>query len=328
MKTGRLRAGDWVEVKSAEEILGTLDQEGSLAALPFMPEMLQYCGKRFRVFRTAHKTCTPPSLQIRRMVDTVHLEGLRCDGQAHGGCQAGCLLFWKEAWLRQVPGPDSLPAPAPTPAPELLTRATRRPAAGPDTEERYRCQSTELVHATTPGRWWDLRSYVRDLTSRNVRLWDLLRYGLLATVNMALRLGNRRTYPFMRPVAGEKTPTEALNLQAGEWVTVRSKDEIMRTVDEKKKNRGLRFDVEMLPFCGKTVRVLRRAEKFIDERTGRMTVPRGTCLILEDVTCGGCLSTGRMFCPRNIYSFWHEIWLKRAAPGERIPEARPRDSEA
>src|SRR6185503_16276760 len=171
MKSGRLRAGDWVEVKSAEEILGTLDQEGSLAALPFMPEMLQYCGKRFRVFRTAHKTCTPPSLQIRHMVDTVHLEGLRCDGQAHGGCQAGCLLFWKEAWLTRVRDPESSPAPAPTPAPELLTRATRRPAADHDPEERYRCQSTELVHATTPGQWWDLRSYVRDLTSRNVRPW-------------------------------------------------------------------------------------------------------------------------------------------------------------
>ena len=42
--------------------------------------------------------------QLRlRMRNAVHLEGLRCDGQAHGGCQAGCLLYWKEAWLRRVP---------------------------------------------------------------------------------------------------------------------------------------------------------------------------------------------------------------------------------
>jgi hypothetical protein len=33
------------------------------------------------------------------MTDTVHLSDLRCDGSAHAGCQAGCLLFWKEAWL-------------------------------------------------------------------------------------------------------------------------------------------------------------------------------------------------------------------------------------
>ena len=31
----------------------------------------------------------------------VHLE-TRCDGSAHGGCQASCLLFWKDAWLKPV----------------------------------------------------------------------------------------------------------------------------------------------------------------------------------------------------------------------------------
>src|SRR6267142_1519493 len=48
-----LRAGHWVEVRSADEILATLDDRGALDALPFMPEMLQYCGKRFRVFKRA-----------------------------------------------------------------------------------------------------------------------------------------------------------------------------------------------------------------------------------------------------------------------------------
>jgi hypothetical protein len=152
---------------------------------------------------------------------------------------------------------------------------------------------------------------LRDLTSRNMRLWDMFRYALLATLNMALRMANRRQYPFIRPTAGSKTPTAPQTLRAGDWVQVRSKDEIMRTLDEMQKNRGLRFDVEMLPYCGKTVRVLRVAERFVDERTGRMTVPRSPCLILEDVVCGGCLSTGRLFCPRNIYSYWHEVWLKR-----------------
>src|SRR5438105_7089844 len=98
-----LRAGDWVEVRSAAEILATLDKRGRLDALPFMPEMLQYCGKRFRVIKTAHKTCdTIGTYKGRSMVNAVHLEGLRCDGEAHGGCQARCLLFWKEQWLKPV----------------------------------------------------------------------------------------------------------------------------------------------------------------------------------------------------------------------------------
>jgi hypothetical protein len=36
------------------------------------------------------------------MENAVHLTGVRCDGQAHGGCQAGCLIYWKEAWLKRV----------------------------------------------------------------------------------------------------------------------------------------------------------------------------------------------------------------------------------
>ncbi len=44
-----LRAGDVVEVKSSEEIFATLDSKGALEGLPFMPEMLEFCGKRHRV---------------------------------------------------------------------------------------------------------------------------------------------------------------------------------------------------------------------------------------------------------------------------------------
>ena len=50
-------AGELVEVRSREEILGTLDADGRLENLPFMPEMLPYCGRQFRVFKRAHKTC-------------------------------------------------------------------------------------------------------------------------------------------------------------------------------------------------------------------------------------------------------------------------------
>jgi hypothetical protein len=51
------RAGDWVEVRSKEEILKTLDKNGRLEELPFMPQMFDYCGQRFRVYKRARKTC-------------------------------------------------------------------------------------------------------------------------------------------------------------------------------------------------------------------------------------------------------------------------------
>ncbi|MGH8642313.1 MAG: hypothetical protein ACRET6_11410, partial [Burkholderiales bacterium] len=103
-----LRAGDWVIVRSKEEILATLDERGRLEELPFQPEMLAFCGHKLRVFKTAHKTCdTINKTGGRRMRNAVHLEGARCDGGAHGRCQADCVFYWKEAWLRPADGPGT-----------------------------------------------------------------------------------------------------------------------------------------------------------------------------------------------------------------------------
>lgn len=337
-----LHAGDWVEVKSTEEILATLDDRGSLDALPFMPEMLQYCGKRFQVFKSAHKTCdTINKTGNRGMTNAVHLQGLRCDGAAHGGCQAGCLLFWKEAWLRRVPGSASFENREQSPSGmphevkstgsccdlETLAHATRASAGN---EERggvaYRCQATELFRATTPLRWWDPRHYLKDLTSRNVRPFDLVRYVLIAAYNAVMRLHWRgHPYPFVRGLAEGKTPAAVLNLQPGELVQVRSKEEIMPTINEHLRNRGLSFDVEMVPYCGRTFRVLSRVERIINEKTGKMMTMPNDCIILDGVVCGGCLSRNRLFCPRSIYPYWREIWLKRVGEmrGRSKAEIKP-----
>jgi len=320
-----LRAGDWVEVRAADEILATLDERGRLDALPFMPEMLQYCGRRFRVFKSAHKTCdTIEQYKGRRMSSAVHLEGLRCDGAAHGGCQAGCLLFWKEAWLVRVSGSSSkenasakgssAPARAATRSTiETLHRDARTPPGGGETAtDRYSCQATELVRATAPLQWWEPGQYMKDLTSGNVRLDVFIRYVMIAAFNYVMRLHWRgRPYPHIRGLAGDSTPTETLNLQGGEMVQVRSKDEIMHTLSAKQRNRGLWFDVEMVPYCGKTFKVATRVERILDEKTGRMIKIPNACIILDGVTCSGCLSTDRLFCPRSLYPYWREIWLKR-----------------
>ena len=100
----RLRAGDWVEVRSKEEILRSLDKNGRLDGLPFMPQMFQYCGQRFRVYQASAQDLRHGLGKLERAdgcPNGVHLD-LRCDGKAYGGCQAACLIFWKEAWLKPV----------------------------------------------------------------------------------------------------------------------------------------------------------------------------------------------------------------------------------
>ena len=104
---------------------------------------------------------------------------------------------------------------------------------------------------------------------------------------------------------------EPLSLQPGDSVQIRSRSQIRPTLDASGCNRGLSFDREMLPYCGQTYQVKERVQQIIDERTGRMIHIARDCLILEDVVCSGEWSVGRWFCPRAIYPYWREAWLRR-----------------
>jgi hypothetical protein len=317
-----LRRGDWVEVRSAEEILATLDENGALDGMPFMPEMLAFCGKKFPVQARADSTCDTVSASgMRQMERTVHLNGLRCDGAVHDGCQAGCLLFWKEAWLRRsTPGAAQPVGASPNDdGPAGRDRAwleARVVQSAPDESPvRYRCQATELKRAGRPLPWWKPGQYFRDFFVSRVPLGEIV-FGFIGA--MRNKIGLRLVHRGYPNVAGtlKQTPTEELNLQPGEWVIVKSREEIVATLDKSGKNRGLTFDGEMLPYCGKKFRVLRRVERIIEESTGRIIHPRGVSVILENVVC---TSRFRRPCPRAIYSYWREIWLRRAPAEENLP---------
>src|SRR5262249_37450182 len=147
-----------VEVRSKEEILATLDQHGSLDGMPFMPEMLQYCGQRFHVGAVAHKTCDTArqTWKGRRLQTTVYLAGLYCDGLAHGGCQAECNLFWKDEWLKPATDNEDGSASKAVAVHALsggcteaqLLANTHRSSSAEDAEPRYFCQATEMYEAT------------------------------------------------------------------------------------------------------------------------------------------------------------------------------------
>ena len=126
-------------------------------------------------------------------------------------------------------------------------------------------------------------------------------------------------YPFISGMQ-EKTPVENLNLRAGELVQVRSKEEIMATLDKHHRNRGLLFDGEMIPYCGGIYRVLRRVNHIIDEKTGKMVNMKWACIILEGVVCR---SDFHRLCPRAIYPYWRENWLTRIAHQPAQPSEQP-----
>ena len=330
-----LRAGDWVVVRSKEEILSTLDERGCLEGLPFQPEMLSYCGRRLRVFKAAHKTCdTINKTGGRRMRNAVHLEGARCDGDSHGGCQADCVFFWKEAWLMRADEPSSgLDASHPVPeicTEEALRRATRAPGEESSANPTWVCQTTKLFEATEPLKWWDVRQYIRDVTSRNHSAWHMLKLlgfgmfravlkrgiayrALLALYNGFQKLRGGRPYPLSGGFIprGESTPHQTLDLQPGEWIEVKSPDEIRATLNVAGFNRGMWFDQEMVRYCGGRYQVQMRIDRLIDERTGKMLQMKYPCVQLEDVYCRATCTAMRLGCPRATNTYWREIWLKR-----------------
>jgi hypothetical protein len=344
-----LRAGELVEVRSAEEIFATLDERGALEGLPFMPEMLASCGRRFRVFRRAHKTCdTIHKTGGRRMDDTVHLEDSRCDGAAHGGCQATCLVFWKEAWLRRVeplplwrrirwPRPVR-PLPARGASEAQVRAAVSLPPDPADGAARFSCQATRLFEASRPLAWWDARQYVEDVTSGNwsvgtivggllfrltSKLMAIKGYRLvLGTYDWVQRLRGGRPYPLIQGRL-QRTPSVDLGIGPGALVRVRAREEIVATLDQRNKNRGMLFDPEMTPFCGGEYRVQKSVDRIVDERTGKL-IPLKDCLILDGVFCRAIYSQHKIGCPRAIPPYWRQQWLEPVAPGPDPEPARPK----
>ena len=146
-----LRPGDLVEVKTPEEILQTLDAEGAFDRLPFMPEMLEFCGRRFQISRRAEMTCASGMKSPRgfKANDVVTLDGVRCTGAAHDGCQKACLIFWRQAWLRKVEN-AAIQSKADLAGSERLQARLKISTD----RETYFCQASELAKVTyVLSRW-------------------------------------------------------------------------------------------------------------------------------------------------------------------------------
>lgn len=332
-ETRKRRPGDCVRVKSPQEILDTLDDNFGLENMPFMPEMFDSCGQVFLIAARADKTCdTATRTGGRELADSVHLQGQRCDGSAHGGCQAACLNFWKEEWLELVESnnsgeksvnysPDVIES-----AKTSVTENTHMNSGDGDAPV-YSCQATRLPDFTKPLSPWNWRQYWRDATTNGVALSRMIKIAFISLYMKIVATGvayqfwvsaydwvqrrrNRHPWPF-RSGTLVSTPVELLGLEVGEYVRVKSFAEILETLDTNNKNRGLFFDAEMVRFCGSTYRVNSRVSKIINEETGEMMNFGNPCIILEDVWCSSDWSTCRRFCPRSIYHYWRENWLER-----------------
>ena len=313
-----LRAGETVIVRSPAEILATLDADGSLDGLPFMPEMLAWCGRQYTVQRRVEKTCMEvpePHIHPNRRFagrDVVFLDGPRCDGAAHDGCDRACRIFWKEAWLRRAS--HAAPVVASDDASLDALRGRLRVQAD---ATRYRCQSTELLRATEefPGRKkpWMLRVALQEVRNGDLTAGEVLTFLMrwcTKLVRLAVSGGATLGGPHRR------TPSASLQLHPGELVRIRRRDEIVQTLDADARNRGLGLCPEMTALCGGIAEVRKRVARIIDERTGRMITLTDTVMLQnlrgKPRACDECLCAAEIGdCPRGEQMYWREIWLER-----------------
>jgi hypothetical protein len=313
--------GDLVEIRRLDEILRTLDDNGTLEGVPFMPEMAAFCGTRARVLRRVDKlTDWIHATGLKRMHGLVLLADLRCDGSGHGKCQSNCHLRWREEWLRPADRAGSANKFAEQTLPQqsqlaaLSAFASRQSDTG--TGLRYVCQATELTAGGAPMRMIDLRHYARDLLTGNVRLRPLFTGLAIDFFNRVQRMCRGAIFPSYAVGIATAQPQDALGLRPGELVRVKPKNLIELTLNSQSKNRGLYFDREMIRFCGGEYRVKARLERVIIEKTGELRQLTNPCIILDGVTATG---EYQGFNPENEYIFWREVWLERVAPSDTLP---------
>jgi len=314
----QIRPGNLVEIRTPHEILQTLDADGTLNRLPFMPEMVDLCGKRFRVAHRALKTCYyGESNGMRKFPvdDVLILEGVRCSGLDHDGCQKACMIFWREAWLQSV-GSDQASASRDVEQrgkDELLRRLKTTQGQG-----KYFCQASEILNATADLSRWD----------RISNCFAEVRAGNVGAAEMIGRVASWLFWRIRRVLFGAyargtntRTPVASLQLQPGEWVDVKSIGNISETLDPNAHNRGLYFTPDMRQVCGKRCQVERPLERIIVDGTGQMRKMHNT-VYLKGGMCGCIYALGG--CPRGEYSYWREIWLERA---DRSVDAKRRGQD-
>lgn len=274
--------------------------------LSFMPEMTEFCGRRFRVLHRAEKTCVEyPGLEykIREFRDNnvVVLDMPRCTGAAHDGCGRACVLFWKAPWLQRVAAAQPENSSGETVRIVFSVELKIMSAPG-----RYFCQSTEIDRATQPlTRGRIIHKCVSEVLSGSRGVLEMMgmvlmpiwRYYVAGKFERRIKAGTLK-----------QTPVANLNLKPGELVQIKSEKEILTTLDRFARHRGLSCDRGMRTFCGGTYQVKGKLERMISESTGEMRQVESTVL-LEGLKCL-CRWNHVGGCPREDYMYWCEIWLK------------------
>ncbi len=305
--------GDVVEVLSIDEIFGILDKDGTTDGLPFMKEMLEFCGKQYTVDQIVLQSVMDTAglseyseAHVRTFngMNVYVLKNLRCSGESHDGCQRGCSHFWKETWLKKINTMNRKNALNLDQIKDVKSNLKILDDSG-----KYFCQSTQYYNSTKN----------ISKSQRFINLALNIRHGNYGLITLIRLLSIWSFWKLFNKFFGnypkgniKKTPVEILNLQPGEIVEVKSLKEIKKTLNTNGRNRGLHFSPDMIKYCGKRYKVRNRADKIIFEATGEMQNLTNTVMLEGAFADSAYYAFGG--CPREDFAYWREIWLKKVKP--------------
>ena len=99
--------GDWVRIRTREEIELTLDRWKELKGCAFLENMQQYCGTTQQVLRPVERFLDERDYQVKKCRGVVLLEKMICPGTpVFGRCDRSCYFFWRVEWLEKIPSPE------------------------------------------------------------------------------------------------------------------------------------------------------------------------------------------------------------------------------
>jgi hypothetical protein len=184
-------------------------------------------------------------------------------------------------------------------------------------EHRYFCQSTERFKATEafPGKQkpWIFLVAFREIRNGDLPTSEILRLFARWFWQKLLRIANGD-----RSLCGphKRAPSDSLGLKPGEMVRIKSRAQIIETLDHRMSNRGLGVCYEMMRCCGREAEVWYRADRIIDEKSGTMRELSNTVVLQNIGHSKGlgeeCLCYDQPGdCPRGGLMYWREIWLER-----------------
>lgn len=160
-----------------------------------------------------------------------------------------------------------------------------------------KCQIHCLNEMAEPGTFFNV------LRQRHKRVKRIVKRRMKYLMNMLIEKKEDKM-----PVSEKVSAVKVVSLKPGDRIRVKSKEDIQKTLNRWNQLRGCSFMEEMWPYCGTEQRILKRIEKFLDERDYLIKKCKGI-VILDGVFCEGTKDFGS--CDRTCFFFWREEWLEK-----------------